>query len=234
VHAYGADYVTPDGRLVIGEPGVRAGLVRALDGYTRVYRKGCTPPASLEWDNTGNNRAFLAGSVVMTPNTTLSIPSALRAARPEDYHKNAATIEWPDGADGRPLAILTRFQEAAVFRAGEHVASAKEFVRFLVGEGWLAHWLDFTADRWLPSMPALLDQPFWLDPGDPHRMSAVMQVTTHPHVYDIWGLPDAQRRFGADYGLALRTAVHRIVVDGLTPEQAAAEAIARVHQLLSE
>ena len=34
VTAYGADYVTREGRLVIDEPQVRAGLVRALDGYT--------------------------------------------------------------------------------------------------------------------------------------------------------------------------------------------------------
>jgi multiple sugar transport system substrate-binding protein len=126
---------------------------------------------------------------------------------------------------------VTQASQAGVFKAGGHEQAAKEFVRLLVGEGWLVHWLDFIGDRW---PPPLLEQPFWLDPGDPHRMSAVMQVMTHPHVDSIWGLPDAQRRFGADYGLALRTAVHRIVVDGLTPEQAAAEAIARVKQLLGE
>ena len=42
----------------------------------------------------------------MTVNRTLSIPNALRAERPEDYHKNAVTIEWPDGADGQSLAIV--------------------------------------------------------------------------------------------------------------------------------
>src|SRR3954468_2691298 len=183
VHAYGADYVTRDGRLVIDEPAVRAGLVKALDGYTGLYRKGCTPPASLGWNNTGNNQAFLAGSVVMTPNTTLSIPNALKTARPDDYAKDAATIAWPDGADGRPLAILTMFQEAVVFRAGEHVATAEEFVRFLVGEGWLAHWLDFAGDRFLPPMPALLNSPFWLEPGDPHRMVAALQLLTRPLDY---------------------------------------------------
>ena len=30
------------------------------------------------------------------------------------------------------------------------VALAEEFVRFLVGEGWLAHWLTFAGDRYLP------------------------------------------------------------------------------------
>ena len=108
----------------------------------------------------------------MTLNATLSIPNALKAERPEDYYKNTATIEWPDGADGQPLAIRTGFFAAAVFKAGGHVALAKEFVRFLVAEGWLAHYLDFSGERMLPPMPKLLEQPFWLDPSDraPHGL----------------------------------------------------------------
>jgi hypothetical protein len=39
-----------------------------------------------------------------------------------------------------------------VFRSGGHEATATAFVRFLVGEGWLAHWLDFAEDRyWIAS-----------------------------------------------------------------------------------
>jgi multiple sugar transport system substrate-binding protein len=234
VHAYGADYVTPDGQLVIDEPAVRAGLVKALDGYTGLYRKGCTPPASLGWNNTGNNQAFLAGSVVMTPNTTLSIPNALKTARPGDYSKDAATIAWPDGVDGRPLAILTMVQEAVVFRAGGHDASAKEFVRFLVGEGWLAHWLDFAGDRFLPPMTTLLNSPFWLDPGDQHRMAAAMQFLTQPRDYDYAVASGDWRHFDVYRERIRATAVHRVVTDGPTPGQAVAEAVARIHQILSE
>jgi hypothetical protein len=51
----------------------------------------------------------------------------------------------------------------------------KELVRFLAGEAWLAHSLDFTGDRIMPSMPALLEQPFWLNPNDPHRMTAAIR-----------------------------------------------------------
>jgi multiple sugar transport system substrate-binding protein len=78
VTASGADYVTRDGRLLIDEPAVRAGLLKALTAYTDVFRKGCTPPASVDWAGIDNNEAFLAQTVVMTLNNTLSIPSALR------------------------------------------------------------------------------------------------------------------------------------------------------------
>ena len=73
---------------------------------------------------------------------------------------------------------------AVVFKDGGNVATAKEFVRFLVAEGWLAHYLDFSGERMLPPMPKLLEQPFWLDPSDPHRMAAVMQVSSRPMQYD--------------------------------------------------
>ena len=112
----------------------------------------------------------------MTPNVSLSIPNALKRERPEDYYKNTATIEWPLGADGEPFPIEGIVVPAVVFKGGGNVALAKEFVRFLVAEGWLAHYLDFSGERFLPPMPKLLEQPFWLDPSDPHRMAAAMQI----------------------------------------------------------
>jgi multiple sugar transport system substrate-binding protein len=167
-------------------------------------------------------------------NGTLSIPGALRATRPEDYYKNAVTLEWPSGADGRPLALFVANLEAVVFRDGGHEAAAKEFVRFLVGEGWLAHWLDFIGDRWLPPLPALLEQPFWLDPGDPHRMVAAVQFLTLPHTYDYATVSGEPRLARVGTEAVWSTAIHRVVVDGLSPEQATDEAIARVKQLLGE
>jgi multiple sugar transport system substrate-binding protein len=236
VAAYGADYITRDGRLVIDEPAVRAGLVEALTGYTDIFRKGCTPPTSADWVGTGNNKAFLSQTVVMTLNNTLSIPSALRTTRPEDYAENMVTLGWPADAYGQPLAILLGSAEAAVFRGGGHEAAAKEFVRFLVGEGWLAHWLDFARDRFLPPMPALIDAPFWLNPSDPHLMAAAMQVLTPPHAY--WEAYAAiSGNWRHDRVLAEHvwpTAVHRVVTEGIPPERAADEAIARIKEILSE
>jgi hypothetical protein len=80
-----ADYVTREGKLVIDDPEIRRRLIRTMGSYTAIYRKGCTPPGAVGWDDRGNNQAFLARAVVMTVNGTLSIPNALRAERPEDY-----------------------------------------------------------------------------------------------------------------------------------------------------
>ena len=119
-------------------------------------------------------------------------------------------------------------------KQGGNVDTAKEFVRFLVSEGWLAHYLDFSAERLLPAMPKLLDAPFWLDPSDRHRMAAAMQVasrpsdTTTPAITGNWRYDQVSRE------LVWAKAIHRVAAEGISPEQAVDEAIARIKQILAE
>jgi multiple sugar transport system substrate-binding protein len=239
IHAYEADYVTRDGRLVIDDPEVRRRLIKAMDSYTQIYRKGCTPPNSVTWDAYDNNKEFLEQTIVMTVNSTLSIPNALKTIRPKDYYDNALTIDWPVGAFGQPLAIETTLNRLAVFRDGEHVAAAKEFVRFLVGEGWLAHYLNFSDERALPPLPKLLEAPFWLDPGDPHRMRSAMQLLSEPRSYNYAAVSGDWRHnrslpWSEEGGDPWPEAVQRVAAEGVSPEQAVDEAIARIKEMLSE
>jgi multiple sugar transport system substrate-binding protein len=229
--AYGAAWIDRDGRPRVDDPTVRAGLVTALDAYTAIYRKGCTPPGAISWTNMDNNKAFLAQEVVMTPNVTLSIPAALKRQRPDDYYRNAATIDWPADSNGQPLAIQGFISRAVVFRAGANPKLAGDFVRFLAEEGWLAHWLDFAGDRMLPPMRKLVEQPFWLDPSDPHRLRAAISTLTQPQQANNlgeWHLNRVSREN------VWGNAVHRIAAEGISPEQAVDEAIARIKQILAE
>jgi multiple sugar transport system substrate-binding protein len=232
--AYGTPWLDRDRRLQIDHPAVRAGIIKALQAYTAIWRKGCTPPGSVSWTDLGNNKAFLAQTVVMTLNGSLSIPLALKRERPDDYRRNAATIDWPDDANGQPLVIAGFIHRGVVFKAGRSPALAENFVRFLTQEGWLAHWLDFAGDRWFPPMRKLVEQPFWLDPSDPHRMRAAIQIMTQPHLLDM-DLRDHEWRSGQIWGEHIwGKAVHRVVTEGISPEQAVDEAIARIKQILKE
>jgi multiple sugar transport system substrate-binding protein len=232
--AYESPWISHDRRPQIDDPAVRAGLANALDSYVAIWRKGCTPPASASWTNIDNNKAFLAQTVVMTPNPTLSIPGALRATRADDYYQNAATIDWPEGANGQELVIEGLIVRAVIFKVGRNPELAGEFVRFLVQEGWLAHWLTFAGDRFMPTMRKLVEQPFWLDPSDPHRMRAAIQLLSRPHLMNM-DVRDNEWRSVAIWGENVwGKAVHRVVTDGISPEQAVDEAIARIKQILAE
>jgi multiple sugar transport system substrate-binding protein len=86
----------------------------------------------------------------------------------------------------------------------------------------------------LPSIPALLRQPFWLNPSDRHHMAAVMQAEARPITHNYTA---ASGDLGHDQifndGVWAK-AIHRIVTEGISPEQAVDEAIARIKQILSE
>jgi multiple sugar transport system substrate-binding protein len=208
--------------------------VQALDDYTAIWRKGCTPPALVDWKNTDNNHAFLAQTVVMTPNFSLSIPAALKRERPDDYERNAATIDWPQATGGEPLVIVGRVYRAVAFKIGRDLALSRAFVRFLAEEGWLAHWLTFMGDQFMPPMRKLLEQPFWLDSSDPHRMRAAIQIMTEPHLMDM-DVRDQEWQSGPIWSQNIwGSAVHRVVTEGVTPEQAVDEAIARIKAILAE
>ena len=83
-------------------------------------------------------------------------------------------------------------------------------------------------------MQKLLDAPFWLDPSDPHHMATAMQFLTRPRAQDLavaagdwrYGLPNRENIWGK--------AVHRVVADGISPEQAVDDAIARIKAILAE
>ena len=131
------------------------------------------------------------------------------------------------GPSGEPFPIPAWVNQGVVFKDGRNVATAKEFVRFLVGEGWLMHYLNFSGERMLPSIPALLEQPFWLDPSDPHHMAAVMQAQSRPVAHNYTA---ASGDLGHDQIYNEHVwgkAIHRIVAENISPEQAVDEAIAR-------
>jgi multiple sugar transport system substrate-binding protein len=232
--AYDASWIGRDRRLRVDDPAVRAGMVKALDAYTTIWRKGCTPPDSMSWANIDNNKAFLAQTVVLTVNPSLSIPSALRTASPDDYYKNAVTIEWPANAHGQSLIIDGLVHRGVVFKAGGNPVLAGDFVRFLAEEGWLAHWLTFAGDRYLPPMRKLVEQPFWLDTSDPHRLRSAIQILTRTHLPLYMGVQDHEQQSAKIWQVVWGDAVNRVAPDGISPEQAVDEAIARIKQILSE
>ena len=85
-------------------------------------------------------------------------------------------------------------------------------------------------------MPKLREGPLWLDSSDPHRMAAVMQIASRPTQYEYVRVTGNWRYdlVWQEQELTWAKAIHRVAADGISPEQAVDEAIARIKQLLSE
>jgi multiple sugar transport system substrate-binding protein len=233
--AYQAYFWPASNQRQLDNPTFRPTLIKVLEDYTAPWRKGCVPPDAVHWRSPDNNKAFLEQRIVMTTNGTLSIPAALRIGQPDDYYQNTATISWPSAPDGRILPLLSIGVQLVIFSKARDLASAKEFVRFLLREERLGAWFEGARGRWLPTLVELAGSPFWTDPSDPHRLPAVEQLA-NPSI-PVWGpvrasLPSWWDDVGRQ--LLLGGAVHRIAADGLTPEQAVDELIAKLRQFQSK
>jgi multiple sugar transport system substrate-binding protein len=84
-------------------------------------------------------------------------------------------------------------------------------------------------------MRELAERPFWLDPTDPHRMHAAVQILTRPHYDPTLGVWNQEWRLPAIFEENVwGKAVHRVAAEGISPEQAVDEAMARIKQILGE
>jgi multiple sugar transport system substrate-binding protein len=83
-------------------------------------------------------------------------------------------------------------------------------------------------------MRQLMEQPFWLNPNDPHRMRAAIQNLSRVHQFNETVGAESWRLGRVWQENVWGQAVHRVAADGISPEQAVDEAIARIKQILSE
>ena len=104
-----------------------------------------------------------------------------------------------------------------------------------MAEGWFWRYLVFSGERMLPPMQKLLNAPFWLDPSDRHKMASEMRASSRPLTHDFAQSSDDWRHdLAAWQEFVWAKAVHRVAAEGVSPEQAVDEAIARIKQILAE
>ena len=53
--AYNVKLVDDNGKLLVDDPKVKAGLINAMRDYTNIRTRGCTPPSSTSWKDPDNN-----------------------------------------------------------------------------------------------------------------------------------------------------------------------------------
>ena len=222
----GAGIVTPDGRLDIENPTVRKAAITAVDRLTSAHKRGFVPPGAINWGDVDNNNAFFAKQVVMTPNATTSI-SAAQKDKPDVYYKEIITHGVPLGNDGKP--VMAAFGVTPVFipKGAKNIDAAKDFMRFFIQPAVLNAYLKESQGRWTPVMPSIVkNDPYWLDPADPHVPVATRQGLETPTIpaWQIYNPAYAQVVSEQVWPLAEAGVTQK----GMTAEQAVDEAIKRI------
>ncbi len=178
---YNVKVVSDSGKLLVDDPAVRKGLIDAMNDYTAVYAKGCTPPSSTAWKDPDNNNAFHNKTTVLTHNATISIAAkwlddsnnqslteAQRATAKKNYTELIATAGFPTKPDGTKFTYRAAVKTGVVFKDAKNKDAAKKFVSFLLEDANLTPYVEGSLGRWYPVTKVGQASKFWT--SDPHRL----------------------------------------------------------------
>jgi multiple sugar transport system substrate-binding protein len=236
---YNVKLVDDDGKLLVDDPKVKAGLIGAMRDYTKPYLDGCTPPSSTSWKDPDNNVAFHNKTTVMTHNATISIVAkwlddfnnaALsadqRAQAKKNYEELIATTGFPDKPDGGKFVYRTAVKTGVIFDGAKNKKRAKEFVAFVLADENLKPYVEGSLGRWFPVTTAGAESSFWQ--ADPHRRA----------VYNQYKAGTVTFEFTKNWRFTILNnenvwakAMNRVVNDKWTVEKAVDEMIARIKQV---
>lgn len=230
LEAYNIQLLDAQGQLQVDDPKVHQGIIDSLDWYTKFYKQGYVPKGAVKWLNPDNNRSLLNRLVVMTPNNSLSISAAVRQD-PDTYLNKLGTLEFPKKPDGRPMRHIVTVRSAVIFTQSKNQKLAKDFLAYLIQPKVTTEYLRAAGGQNLPAQESVLKGSFW-ERADPHISTATnVIIKGQTRLYDIVQ--------NSAYSLVMKEniwgkAIERIVVDNISPEQAADEAIAQIQQIFAQ
>src|SRR5262252_6917889 len=170
----GQDIVTPDGKLHLDDPKVREAALQALTYPTTAYKEGFVPPGAINWNDADDNSAFHGKQIVMDLDGSLSTEVAI-IKNQQDYN-DIVTMGLALSNDGKPVPSQAGSLCGLIPKAAKNVAAAKDFLRYLIQPKVCNEYLQSGLGRRLPAMPAIVkNDPWWLDPNDPHRVAYTTQ-----------------------------------------------------------
>jgi len=231
LEAYDIEIVNPQGKLLIDDTKVRQGIIKVLQWYENFYEQGYIPPAAIKWLNPDNNRSILNREIVMTPNATLSIAVAMRQDA-DIYNNKLGILEFPNKPNGQPMRHLTMAEQAVILAESKNQKLAKDFLKYVVQTEVMKDYLTNAGGRNSPVLETVWKDNFWTNPNDPHisyatktfnegriRYFYISQNPVYSRVLDrnVWG-----------------KAINRVIVDKISPAQAADEAIKEIKLIYQE
>jgi len=220
-----------NGKLLIGDPKVRQGLITVLEDFTRHYKAKNVPPGAISWKDVDNNLNFNNRQVVMTMNPSLSIPGSFLDKDADVYNNKIKTLSWPEAPDGGSFTLRVSVHTGFIPKASKNKEMAKDFVRFLLEPENLSHFVKASKGAFFPVQKESYKDPFFAS-ADPHRVAAYKNFTEIPNrPYDnVFNRKYVQVQTENLYGWACG----RVIAENWPADKAVDELIARMKELLAE
>jgi multiple sugar transport system substrate-binding protein len=232
--AYGGQgIVTKDGKLHLDDPKVREAAIKALTYPATAYKDGFVPPGAINWNDADDNNAFHAKQIVMDLDGTISTEVAvLSQGKKEDYDA-IVTMGLALSNDGKPVPSLANNPCCVIPKGAKNVEVAKDFLKFVIQPQVANERLKVGLARNIPCMPKIVkDDPWWLDPVDPHRVAYVKQGLLGPTLPQFWAFNPAYAQVQNEHVWSMGWV--DIMKEGMTPQAAADKAFKRIEEIFAK
>jgi len=231
LEAYDISLFNHKGELTLNLPEVRQGIIKCLNWYSQMYQQGYIPTDALQWTDTDNNRSLLNRQVLMTPNTTFSIPATVSQDK-NVYYNQLGVLEFPDKLNGEPIRPLVAVRQAVIFKDSTHISLAKNFLSYYIQPQTAIAYLKAANSRTQPVRTSVWSDAFWQNTQDPYIANGKKVLTSNQTrlYYSVEHPAYSQVLAENIWGKAL----HQVTADKINPELAADWAIARIKAIFAE
>src|SRR6266478_1637630 len=232
--AYGGqDIVTKDGKLHLDDPKVKEAAIKAMTYPPTAYKEGFVPPSAINWNDADDNNAFHAKQIVMDLDGTISTEVAVLSQGKKADYDDILTMGLALSNEGKPVPSQAGGVAGLIPKGAKNVTVAKDFLKYLIQPNVLNELLKVGLARRVPAMPAIVkDDPWWLDPKDPHRVAYVQQCLLSPTVAQFWVFNPAYAQVQNEH--VFPNGWIDIMKDGMTPQVAAEKAFKRVAEIFAK
>jgi multiple sugar transport system substrate-binding protein len=230
-----------DGKVVADQGANREAIVKTLKWFADMFNSGYVPPDTLNWSDGDNNANFHSKSIVMTPNPSVSIPAHHFFNNPDNYFNKSATIEWPDGPDGKKPTYMVAVKTIIIPKdsTNKDVPLAKEFIKFVLEPKRFTDYIKGANGRWFPAFKDVANDPFFSKGQagkggavDPHLPTVTRIYLERPtRVFEHYKNPANSQIYAENvWGKAMA----RTNVDKWPADKAADEAIGRIKTIVAQ
>ena len=228
----GAGIVTADGKLHTDDPQVREAAIRSVTWLTNAYKDGYVPSEALSWTDADDNNVFHEKLIVMDFDGSISTELAMIKDK-KAYYEQIVTVGLPLANDGKPMPAQIGAGGLFIPKGAKNLDVAKDFARFFLQSDVLNANLKGGLGRAVPSIPAIVkEDPWWLDPSDPHRPPFVRESGLGPTIpaytgfNPAWGQVNAEQLWGQAHA--------DVIKNGMTPTAAVDKAFRRMEAIFSK
>lgn len=231
LEAYDLSLFNQQGELGVDRFEVRQGIVKCLNWYAQLYQQSYIPSDATNWSNVDNNRNLLNRLVLMTPNTTFSIPATVSRDR-DTYLNRLGVVDFPNKPNGKPMRHLISVRQAVIFQNSPHKALAKDFLGYFIQPQIALDYFKASNSRTQPVRTSVWSDSFWQNTQYPYIAVASEVLTSKPtRLFDMVNYPAYSQVLAENvWGKALT----QVTADRISPEQAADEAISRIQNIFTK